>query len=345
MEYRVLGRTGLRISPICFGTGNFAEPTPEDEAKRMIDRALDAGVNLLGTGNIYADGEGERFIGRALKENGRRHETLIATKIFPGAFDASHGARPYTPGRDPNEQAHSRAGILKSCEDCLKRLQTDYIDVYLTHRHDPSIPFEETLRAFDDLIRAGKVRYIGCSTHPAWAVMESVMVSKMNGYAQYIVEESPYNLLDRRIENELIPMCQRHGLGVLAWGPIGMGVLAGRYTDAKNYPKGSRADLIGSYYKERVNERGIQVGIEFAKVAKKAGMSPAQLAMLWCKDQPGITAPLMGPRTLEQLEHFLPVLDMKLDEEIGKACDALVPPGSAVANFHNTADWMKTRIV
>ena len=140
MEYRVLGRTGLRISPICFGTGNFAEPTPEDEAKRMIDRALDAGVNLLGTGNIYADGEGERFIGRALKENGRRHETLIATKIFPGAFDASHGTRPYTPGRDPNEQAHSRAGILKSCEDCLKRLQTDYIDVYLTHRHDAASP-------------------------------------------------------------------------------------------------------------------------------------------------------------------------------------------------------------
>jgi len=345
MEYRVLGRTGLRISPICFGTGNFAEPTPEDEAKRMISRALDAGINLLGTGNIYADGEGERIIGRAMKENGRRQETVIATKIFPGAFDASHGARPYTPGEDPNEQGHSRGGILKACENCLKRLQTDYIDIYLAHRHDPFVPFEETLRAFDDLIRAGKVRYIGCSTHPAWAVMESVMVSKMNGYAQYIVEESPYNLLDRRIENELIPMCQRYGLGILAWGPIGMGVLAGRYTDAKNYPKGSRADLIGSYYKERVNERGIQVGVEFAKVAKEAGISAAQLAMLWCKDQPGITAPLMGPRTLEQLEHFLPVLEMKLDDGIREACDALVPPGSAVTNFHNTADWMKTRII
>ena len=345
MEYRVLGRTGLRVSPICFGTGNFAEPTPEDEAKRMIDRALDAGINLLGTGNIYADGEGERFIGRALKENGRRKETIIATMIFPGTFDASYGNTSYTLGKDPNEQGHSRGSILNACEDSLKRLQTDYIDIYLTHRHDPFIPFEETLRAFDDLIRAGKVRYIGCSTHPAWAVMESIMVSKLNGYAQYIVEESPYNLLDRRIENELIPMCQKYGLGILAWGPIGMGVLAGRYAVAKKYPKGSKADLIGSYYKERVNERGIQVGVEFAKLAKESGISAAQLAMLWCKDQPGITAPLMGPRTLEQLEHFLPVMDMKLDDGIREACDALVPPGSAVTNFHNTAGWMKTRIL
>jgi len=345
MEYRVLGRTGLRISPICFGTGNFAEPTPEEEAKRMVDRALDANVNLLGTGNIYADGEGERIIGRALKENGRRQQTLIATKIFPGPFDQSHGNTSYTPGQDPNEQGHSRASILKACEDCLKRLQTDYIDIYLTHRHDPHTPFEETLRAFDDLIRAGKVRYIGCSTHPAWAVMESVMVSKMNGYAQYIVEESPENWRDRRIENELIPMCQKFGLGILAWGPMAIGVLAGRYTDAAKYPKGSRLDLIGSYYKERVTDRGIQVGVEFAKIAKQAGISPAQLAMLWCKDQPGITAPLMGPRTLEQLEHFLPVLEMKLDDDVGAACDALVPPGSAVANFHNTAGWMKAQII
>ncbi len=344
MEYRVLGRTGLRISPICFGTGTFTEPTPEEEAKIMINRALDADINLLGTGNIYANGEGERIIGRALKENGRRQQTLICTKIFPGPFDVSHGVTPYKPGHDPNEQGHSKTGIIKSCEDCLKRLQTDYIDLYLTHRHDPTIPYDETLRAFDDLIRAGKVRYIGCSTHPAWAVMESVMVSEKNGYAQYAVEESPYNLLDRRIENELIPMCQKYGLGIIAWAPIAMGVLAGRYNDATKYPKGSKADLIGGYYADRVTDRGIQVGVKFAKIAKKAGISPAQLALLWCKDQPGITAPLMGPRTLEQLEHFLPVLEMNLDDDTRTACDALVPPGSTAANFHNTSGWMKAKI-
>ena len=345
MEYRVLGRTGLNISPICFGTGNFGEPTPEDEAKKMIDRALDAGINLLGTGNIYADGEGERIIGRALKENGRRQQTLICTKIFPGPFDVSHGVTPYKPGRDPIEQGHSRLSVLKSCEACLKRLQTDYIDLYLTHRQDPYIPFDETVRAFDDLVRAGKVRYTGCSTHPAWAVMESVMVSEMNGYARYVVEESPYNLLDRRIENELIPMCRKYGLGIIAWSPIALGILAGRYTDAAKYPKGSRADLFGSYYADRVTDRGIQVGIKFAKIAEKAGISPVQLAILWCKDQPWITAPLMGPRTLEQLEHFLPVLEMKLEDETRAACDALVPPGSAAANFHNTAGWMKAKII
>ncbi len=344
MQYRQLGRTGLNVSPICFGTGNFAEPTPEDEAKRMVDRALDAGVNLLSTGNIYAYGQGEQFIGRALKENGRRQETIICTKVYPGLFDVSKGAMPYKPGENPNEQGHSRTSLIRACEDCLERLQTDYLDIYLTHRQDPNIPFEETLRAFDDLVRAGKVRYIGCSTHPAWAVMESVMVSKMNGLAQYVVEESPYNLLDRRIENELVPMCQKFGLGILVWGPIGMGVLAGRYSDSKKYPKGSRADLMGGYYAERVTEQGIQVGVEFGKIAKRAGMSPAQLAILWVKDQPGITAPLMGPRTVEQLEHFLPVLDMTLDDEIAAACDALVPPGSSVANFHNTTGWMKSKI-
>ncbi len=347
MEYRVLGRTGLKVSPICFGTGNFGKPTPEDEAKKMINRALDAGVNLLDTGNIYVDGEGERIIGRALKENGRRQHTLICTKIFPGPFDTETGLKieTYVPGQDANEQGHSKFSIIKECEACLKRLQTDYIDLYLTHRQDPFIPFDETLRAFDDLIRAGKVRYIGCSTHPAWAVMEAVLISKMNGFAQYVAEQPPYNLLDRRIENELIPMCQKYGLGIISWAPSGMGVLAGRYSDAAKYPKDSRAELIGGYYAERVTKRGIQVGIEFAKIAKEAGISAAQLSILWCKDQPGITAPLMGPRTLEQLEHFLPVLDMELDDTIRAACDVLAPSGSVAANFHNTADWMKTKII
>jgi aryl-alcohol dehydrogenase-like predicted oxidoreductase len=152
-------------------------------------------------------------------------------------------------------------------------------------------------------------------------------------------------LLDRRIENELIPMCQVYGLGILAWTPLAMGVLAGRYADAKDYPSGSRASLRGGIYAERVTARGIEVGNQFVALAKERDISPAQLAVLWVKDQPGITAPLIGPRTLEQLEHFLPVMEMELDETIRLACDELVPPGSVVANFHNSAPWMKMRIV
>jgi len=348
MEYRVLGRTGLQISPIALGTSNFGEPTPEKESAKMIDRALDAGVNLLDTGNIYAGGEGERIIGRALKANGRRNEVLISTKIFLGPFDEQSGLKQagsqFKPGEDPNELGLSRLSIVKSCDACLKRLQVDHIDLFQTHRPDASIPIDETLSAYDDLIRAGKVRYVGSSTHPAWRVMESIMVSEMKGYARYVSEQAPYNLLDRRIENELIPLCKSHGLGIIAWGPIAMGILAGRYTDASKYPKGSRADLYPGYYSDRVTERGIATAVEFDKIAKNVGISPAQLSVLWCKDQPGITAPLMGPRTVEQLEEFLPVLDMTLDDDTRAACDELVPPGSAVANFHNTAPWMKATI-
>ena len=196
----------------------------------------------------------------------------------------------------------------------------------------------------DDLVTQGKVRYIGCSTQPAWLVMEGLMVSALNGFVGYVSEQPPYNLLDRRIENELVPMCQRHGLGIICWGAMGMGVLAGRYDSASEYPDDSRAAKRGGFYADRVTARGIQVAREFGKIATEVGISGAQLAMLWCKDQPGITAPMIGARTLEHLEHLLPVLDMNLDDDTRAACDALVPPGSAVANFHNTAYWMKTTI-
>ena len=218
-----------------------------------------------------------------------------------------------------------------------------------------------------DLVREGKVRYIGCSTHPAWKIMESLMVSELKGYARYISEQSPYNLLDRRIENELVPMCQAHGVGLLAWSPLAMGILAGRYSDwdgkLENYPTGSRAALdvqrpslekrntkpvdgsaeptpkTAGIYSERVTPQAVEVGNQFIKLAKEHSISPAQLALLWVKDQAGIAAPLVGPRTLEQLEKTLPVMEMELDDGLRAACDKLVPPGSAVANFLNTALW------
>ena len=174
--------------------------------------------------------------------------------------------------------------------------------------------------------------------------MEALMTSELKGYVRFISEQPPYNLLDRRIENELIPLCQAYGLGIITWSPMAMGVLAGRYPDAVDYPQGSRAALEGGIYAERITGAGIAVGRRFAELAEGMGISAAQLAILWVKEQPGITAPIIGPRTLEQFEHLLPVLAMQLPQETSAACDALVPPGSAVVDFHNTAPWMKMHI-
>ena len=333
MEYRTLGRTGVKVSPLSLGTDNFSNPTPEPDSIEMINRAMDAGINLIDTSNSYVQGESERIIGRALADTGRRHEVLIATKAH------------YPVGPGPNDRGNSRLHLLKACEDSLRRLQTDYIDLYQLHRPSFDIPVDETLGALTDLVRQGKVRYIGSSTTPAWKLMEALMVSELKGYVRLVSEQPPYNLLDRRIENEVVPMCHAHGLGILPWTPLAMGVLAGRYADATDYPEDSRAKLRGGIYAERVTKRGIEVGNEFVKLARENGISPAQLAVLWAKDQPGVTSPLIGPRTLEQLDHFLPVLEMKLDDSVRTACDELVPPGSAVANFHNSAPWMKMRII
>lgn len=333
MQYRLLGRTGVKVSPLGLGTDNFANPTPEAESIAIIERALDAGINLIDTSNSYAQGECERIIGRALAANGRRQQVIIATKAH------------YPTGPGPNDRGNSRLHLMRACEDSLRRLQTDAIDLYQLHRPDFDTPIDETLGALTDLVRQGKVRYIGSSTAPAWKVMEALMVSELKGYVRFVSEQPPYNLLDRRIENELVPLCQAHGLAILPWAPLAMGVLAGRYTDASSLPAGSRASLRSGIYAERVTSRGIEVGKRFGELANAHNISPAQLAVLWVKDQPGITAPLIGPRTLQQLEHFLPVLEMQLGETLRVACDALVPPGSVAANFHNSAPWMKMRVV
>ncbi len=332
MEYRVLGRTGVRVSPLCLGGDNFLNPTPEEESIRMVHRALEGGINFIDTSNSYMGGESERVIGKALKANGRRQQTIIATKVH------------YPVGPGPNDRGNSRLHVIRACEDSLRRLGTDYIDLYQTHRPAFDVPLDETLGALTDLVRQGKVRYVGSSTAPAWHVMEALMVSAMKGLARFVTEQPPYNLLDRRVENELIPMCQRHGLGVISWSPLGMGLLAGRYSDADRLPADSRAALRGGIYAERITRRGVEVGGQFVKLAREHGMDPARLAVLWVKDQPGITAPIVGPRTVAQLENLLPVLEMSLSDELRAACDELVPPGSAVANFHNSAPWMKMRL-
>lgn len=333
MDYRVLGRSGVKIAPLGLGTGNFADPTPEDEASRIIARAVEAGINLIDTGNSYSNGECESMIGRILSRRKLRGHVVLATKVF------------YKVGAGPNDEDLSRLHIMRACEDSLRRLQTDHIDLYQLHRPSPAIPVDETLRALSDLIQQGKVRYIGSSTHPAWKVMEAVMVSELKGYARLISEQPPYNLLDRRIENELVPMCQAYGLGLITWSPLAQGVLAGRYASASELPADSRGALRGGIYSERITAAGIAIGNELIKLAQANAISPAQLATLWVKDQPGITAPLIGPRTVAQLEHLLPVLEMRLSAELAAACDSLVPPGSAVASFFNSAAWMQQRLI
>lgn len=331
MEYRFLGRTGVRVSPLCLGAMNFGGVTNESDSIRIIHAALDAGLNFIDTANVYNAGQSEVMVGKALAE--RRENVVLATKV--------HGKM----GDDINASGNSRRHILKACEDSLRRLNTDYIDLYQIHRHMNEVPVDETLRALDDLVSSGKVRYIGCSTHPAWMVMEALAASERYNLVRYVSEQPPYNLLDRRIENELVPLAQRYNLALIPWAPLAQGVLAGRYASAADLPADSRAARQpGSIYAQRVSSAGVAAGQRFAELAAQVGKTPGQLALVWCKDQPAITAPIVGPRTLEQLTDLLPVLEMNLSAEERQACDLINPPGGVIANFHNTAPWMKTPI-
>lgn len=331
MEHRLLGRTGVRVSPLCLGALNFGDATGEADAVRIMHAAFAAGLNLVDTANVYNEGRSEIIVGKGFA--GRRDQVILATKV--------HGRT----GDGPNDGGTSRLHILRACDDSLRRLGTDYIDLYQIHRPRPEIPIEETLGALTDLVRAGKVRYIGCSTHPAWMVMEALAVSERRGFARYISEQPPYNLLDRRIENELVPLAERHQLAIIPWAPLAQGVLAGRYASAEALPADSRAARMpDTIYSERVTAPGVEAGRRFAELARRFGRKPAHLALLWCKDQPAVTSPIVGPRTLEQLEDVLPVMEMTLTDEERAACDEINPPGSALVNFHNSAPWMKMRI-
>jgi 1-deoxyxylulose-5-phosphate synthase len=333
MDYRTLGCTGVRVSPLCLGAMNFGGPTSEADSVAIVDAALDAGINFVDTADVYNRGESERIVGAALKRDGKRDQVVLATKV--------NGEM----GPGPNDRGISRYHIIKACEDSLRRLQTDRIDLYQIHRPALDIPPDETLRALDDLVRAGKVRYIGCSTFPAWMVMEALMVSAEQRLARYISEQPPYNLLDRRIENELIPLCQKYGLAIIPWSPLAGGILAGRYAGAA-VPADSRAARNGmdSPFGQRVTERAQAAVQQVAERAAMRGMTSSQLALLWAKDQPGVTAPIIGPRTLDQLKDNLAVLELSLTDEDRRALDTVNGPGNAISDFHNSNEWMKARV-
>jgi aryl-alcohol dehydrogenase-like predicted oxidoreductase len=329
--YRRLGSAGALVSSVALGTDNILNPTPRDESIRMIHAALDAGITLIDTADSYRNGEAEQVIGEALA-GGRRHEAFIATKVH------------YPTGPGPNDRGNSRLHVLRACDDSLRRLGTDYIDLYQLHRPDFDTPHDETLSALDDLVRQGKVRYVGSSTAPAWRVLEGVMISAAKGYARYVTEQPPYNLLDRRVENELVPMALAHGIGLLPWSPLAMGILGGRYADDVAPADDSRAARRGGIYAERVSAAAVRAGNRFVSMARAAGIDAAQAAVAWLRSRPAVVAPIIGPKSVSQLEHFVPVLDMMLPADVIAACDDICPPGSAVANFHNSAPWMKMRL-
>lgn len=328
MEYRRLGRSGLKISSLILGTMNFGNVTSRDESFQIIDRALDAGINLFDCADVYAGGESERILGEALKRNGKRKNVFVTSKVFMRS------------GPGPNDGGNSRHHILQSCERSLQRLQTDYIDIYFLHRTDFEVPQEESLSALDLLVKQGKVRYIATSTHPAWRVVEGLHVAERYGYPKFICEQSPYNLLDRRIENEIVPMCRAYDLGILTWSPLAQGVLAGRYRDPENLPPGSRGTL-KDIYAQRITRKGIEVSLELAKRAEAKGSTTARFAVAWILHQPGITGAIIGPRNLEQWEDLLAASTLPLDPSDLAFCDQLVPPGTYVSNHFNTSGWMK----
>jgi aryl-alcohol dehydrogenase-like predicted oxidoreductase len=333
MDYRSLGRTGVQVSPLCLGAMNFGGPTSEADSIIMIDAAMDAGINFIDTANVYNAGASEQVVGKALARDGKRAQVVLATKV--------NG----TMGDGPNERGISRYHIMRACDDSLRRLQTDHIDLYQLHRPSLSIPPDETLRALDDLVRAGKVRYIGCSTFPAWMVMEALMVSAQEHLVRFVSEQPPYNLLDRRIENELVPLCQKYGLALLPWSPLAGGILAGRYR-AGDVPEGSRAARSGldSPFGQRLTERSVAAGTKVSALASERGLSASQLALLWAKDQPGVTAPIIGPRTIEHLQDNLAILGRSLSDEDRRTLDEVNGPGNAISDFHNSNDWMRARV-
>ncbi len=321
MEYRALGRTGTKVSKLCLGCMMFGGRTTPEDSYDIIDRAIDAGINFLDTANVYSRGESEKVTGEALKRNGKRDKIVLATKVH-GRMDDD----------DPNAAGNQRRHIIEQCEASLKRLQTDWIDLYQIHRPQSDIPIDETLRALDDLIRAGKVRYIGTSTFASWQLMESLYVAKELGLNRFVCEQPPYNLLDRRIERELLPFLRTYGFGVIPWSPLAGGLLTGKYQRGEKPPEGSRfADRTES---DRYTDAMFDVVEGVEPIAKKKGLTLAQLALAWVAEQPGITSPIIGPRTMEQLEDNLGAADVSFTEEELEQIDEIIKPGRMVSPFY-----------
>jgi aryl-alcohol dehydrogenase-like predicted oxidoreductase len=304
----------------------FGLRTEPEDSYAIIDRAIDEGVNFLDTANVYSRGRSEEVTGEALKRNGKRHQVVLATKVH-GRMDDD----------DPNAWGNTRRHIIEQCDASLKRLQTDYIDLYQIHRPQSNIPIDETLRALDDLIQAGKVRYIGSSTFAAWQLVESLWAAKELGLNRFICEQQPYNILDRRVERELIPMAITYGFATIPWSPLAGGLLTGKYKRGWKSPEEARyADTEGRPWMEKRKTEGVFDVVEgVEEYIKGKDYTIAQFALAWVLNQPGVTSPIIGPRTMEQLEDNLGALEVKITEDDQAKVDELVPPGLMVSPFYD----------
>ena len=316
MKYRTLGRTGIKVSPYCLGAmmfGAVGGNPDHDDSIRIIHKALDAGINFIDTADRYSQGESEEIVGKALK--GRRDNVVLATKVNNPMGD------------DPNQQGNSRRWLIREVETSLRRLQTDHIDLYLIHRPSPDTDIEETLSALTDLMRSGKVRAIGSSTFPASEIVEAQWVAERRALARFRVEQPPYSILSRGIEREVLPVCQRYGMGVMVWSPLAKGMLTGRYRKGQPLPDSLRARVMP---KQMSDEHRLDAVEQLISVAAEAGMPLTHLALGFVMAHPGVTSAIIGPRTMEQLDDLLDGVGVTLDDGVLDQIDKIVPPGTDV---------------
>lgn len=321
MNITSLGRTGLKVSRICLGTMTFGNQADQATSFAIMDVADQAGVNFFDTADVYplggdldSVGRTEEIVGNWLSERGARDRIVLATKC--------HGKM----GTGPNDEGLSRRHIIAACEQSLRRLKTDYIDLYQVHAFDPTTPIEETLRALDDLVHAGKVRYIGCSNYPAWRLADALWTSKLLNLARYDSVQPRYNMLFRMIEDELVPLCQAHGVGMIVYNPLAGGVLTGRYRQTRAVEQGTRFALknSGEMYQRRYWKDPMFNAVErLASVVEPRGKKLVEVALAWVLEQPGITSAILGASKPEQLTESLRGVDTTLDEEERQVCNDL----------------------
>ncbi|PZG06975.1 aldo/keto reductase [Nonomuraea aridisoli] len=330
MHYRTLGRTGIKVSPYALGAMMFgAVGNPDhDDSIKIIHRALDAGINFIDTADMYSHGESEGIVGKALK--GRRDDVVLATKArFPVDFDPS-GATPSV----PNRSGASRRWLIRALDDSLRRLGTDYVDLYQIHQPDPDTDIEETLSALTDLVRAGKVRAVGTSSLPASDIVHAHWVAERRGLVRPRTEQPPYSILNRGIEREVLPVVQQYGMGTLVWSPLAGGLLTGRYR--RYQPNATHRSQFG--FRHLTDERRLDAVEELIPLAEDAGMPLTHLAMAFAIAHPGVTSAIIGPRTMEQLDGLLAGVDVTLTDEILDRIDEIVPPGTDIGTLDMAYD-------
>jgi aryl-alcohol dehydrogenase-like predicted oxidoreductase len=324
MEYRNLGRTGVKVSQLCLGTMMFGRTTNETDSVAIIEHALEKGINFVDTANAYSAGASERFVGKALAR-GRRASVVLATKGF----------FPVDP-KDPNGRGLSRRHLIQACEASLERLQTDWIDLYQLHRAHSEVPIDETLRALDDLIRAGKIRYIGTSMFPSWKIVEALWAAKELGLNRFVSEQMAYNLLDRTAEREVIPAARSFGIAVIPWAPLCGGLLTGKYKRNDQSAAG-RWQGGKDNFDRKATPAAFDVVEAVIQLATEKGCTPSQLALAWVGSQPGIVAPIIGPRTLEQVVDNLGSTAVAITDADRARLDAVAPPWAATLRYYDAA--------